>query len=295
MKDQAKSTMSVPEMAKMLGLKKTDSYWLVHKNYFQTVIVAGKIRIVISSFENWYANQVHYRKVNGPAPSYEKHSDSYSIRDISEMLGISDGSVYDLIARYKIETFQVNYKTRVKKKTFNRWYRNQKHFRTQKDRERDRKAEEASMTLPEMGRLLCGDRNLAYKLIKENDQFVIIEIAGRKRVTKDSFEKWYSSQTEYRKFDDLSKEDQSRVVKEHKDDGLGKALRESGQAFDEDKIWLSLKEASLLIGKSESTILRFIQSGELPAVQVNRSWRIRNDEIRWFLLEHEDKDEGSND
>jgi excisionase family DNA binding protein len=114
-------------------------------------------------------------------------------------------------------------------------------------------------------------------------------------VTKDSFEKWYSSQTEYRKFDDLSKEDQSRVVKEHKDDGLGKALRESGQAFDEDKLWLSLKEASLLIGKSESTILRFIQSGELPAVQVNRSWRIRNDEIRWFLLEHEDKDEGSND
>lgn len=295
MEGLAKTTMSVPEMARMLGLKKTDSYWLIHKNNFQTIVVAGKIRIVISSFENWYANQVHYRKVNGPAPGSEKYSDSYSVRDISEMLGISDSSVHDLISRYKISTFTVNNKTRVKKKIFSRWYRNQKHYRTLEDRERDREAEESSMTLPEMGRLLCADRNLAYKLIKENDQFEIIEIAGRKRVTKDSFEKWYSAQNDYRKFDDLSKADQSRVVKEHKEDLLGKTLRKNGQAFDDDKPWLSLKEASLLIGKSESTILRFIQSGELPAVHVNRSWRIRSDEIRWFLLEQANKDEGGND
>lgn len=28
--------MSVHEMGDMLGLKKTDRYWLVHKNYFRT-------------------------------------------------------------------------------------------------------------------------------------------------------------------------------------------------------------------------------------------------------------------
>ena len=29
--DKKKTTMSVPEMRRMLGLRKTDSYWLVHK------------------------------------------------------------------------------------------------------------------------------------------------------------------------------------------------------------------------------------------------------------------------
>ena len=34
-----KKTMSVREMGALLGLKKVDSYWLVHKNYFKTVLV----------------------------------------------------------------------------------------------------------------------------------------------------------------------------------------------------------------------------------------------------------------
>ncbi|MEF9879562.1 MAG: hypothetical protein RR975_09035 [Clostridia bacterium] len=40
------TTMSVPEMAKLLGLKKTDSYWLVHKKCFETILVNGKMRIL---------------------------------------------------------------------------------------------------------------------------------------------------------------------------------------------------------------------------------------------------------
>ena len=31
-----KKTMSVPEMRKLLGVKKTESYWLVHRNFFKT-------------------------------------------------------------------------------------------------------------------------------------------------------------------------------------------------------------------------------------------------------------------
>ena len=45
--DQKKTTMSVPEMRRMLGLRKTDSYWLVHKQ----------------CFEHWYANQVKYKNL----------------------------------------------------------------------------------------------------------------------------------------------------------------------------------------------------------------------------------------
>ena len=40
---QMRKTMSVPEMRKMLGLKKTESYWLVHRNFFKTEIINGKM------------------------------------------------------------------------------------------------------------------------------------------------------------------------------------------------------------------------------------------------------------
>ena len=63
-----RSTMSVPEMRKLLGLKKTDSYWLVHKNLFKTQIIGGMMRIDLESFEKWYANQVKYKKVGGEEP-----------------------------------------------------------------------------------------------------------------------------------------------------------------------------------------------------------------------------------
>ena len=54
MQDETKTTMAVHEMAEILGLKKTESYWLIHKQKFQTVPVNGKLRVVIASFEEWY-------------------------------------------------------------------------------------------------------------------------------------------------------------------------------------------------------------------------------------------------
>lgn len=49
-----KKSMSVTEMRKLLGIGKTDSYWLVKKKYFETVIIAGKMRVMVESFDNWY-------------------------------------------------------------------------------------------------------------------------------------------------------------------------------------------------------------------------------------------------
>ena len=57
--EKSKKTMSVPEMRRLLGLKKTDSYWLVHRNFFQTYIVNGQMRVDIASFEKWYADQIY--------------------------------------------------------------------------------------------------------------------------------------------------------------------------------------------------------------------------------------------
>lgn len=65
---QKRTWMTVPEMGKLLGLKKTDRYWLVHKNVFESKEIAGKIRVNIASFEKWYANQIKYHKVTGEEP-----------------------------------------------------------------------------------------------------------------------------------------------------------------------------------------------------------------------------------
>ena len=59
-----KKSMSVMERGRMLGLKKTNSYWLIKKGWFETVMVAGKMRVMVDSFEEWYQSQTHYRKVN---------------------------------------------------------------------------------------------------------------------------------------------------------------------------------------------------------------------------------------
>ena len=59
-----KKSMSVMEMGRMLGFKKTNSYWLIKKGWFETVMVAGKTRVMVDSCEEWYQSQTHYRKVN---------------------------------------------------------------------------------------------------------------------------------------------------------------------------------------------------------------------------------------
>ena len=76
-----KKWMSVSEMGELLGLKKTDRYWLVHKNFFETKEIAGKMRVNIESFEKWYANQIKYHKVNGEEPGAEP-SDSGTCRKV---------------------------------------------------------------------------------------------------------------------------------------------------------------------------------------------------------------------
>lgn len=144
MDEKKRTTMSVPEMRRMLGLGKTDSYWLVHRQCFETIIVAGKMRVVIDSFEHWYANQIKYKKVDGSPPGTELRAYSYSVQELAELLGVSDDTVYTLIKRDHIETFEVDTWMRIRKDVFEAWYKTQTKYRTQADRERDAELEAAS-------------------------------------------------------------------------------------------------------------------------------------------------------
>ena len=80
-------TISVRNMGRLLGLKKVESYWLVHKGYFETILVNGKMRVVMESFEHWYAGQIKYHKVNGEPPGERLKQESYGHRGLLSHFG----------------------------------------------------------------------------------------------------------------------------------------------------------------------------------------------------------------
>ena len=297
MKSQKKETMSVREMREILGIKKTDSYWLIKRNYFKTVIVGKKIRVDIASFEKWYANQVHHHKVNGEEPGQELMESSYSIRDIAAMLGIAEASVYDMIDREKLPVIDIQHHWRINKELFHQWYRNQDHYRTTEDRERDHSLESASMTLPEMGIMLCVDRNGAYRIVKENPQLEVIIIAGKKRVTIQSFEDWYASQEKYRKFVDLEPDERERILQQHSDDVVGKKLRkkymkQTDKARLKTKNVFTINETAEIMAISASAVKRLIQTGRLSAKPFGKQLKIPKEDILWLMTREESKRAG---
>ena len=54
------------------------------------------MRVDIASFEKWYANQTKHKKVTGEKPGVQLCAASYSFRDVANMLGEYDGTIYDL-------------------------------------------------------------------------------------------------------------------------------------------------------------------------------------------------------
>lgn len=46
----AKTSMAVSEMRKLLGVCKTESYWILKKNVFEVRMVAGHMRVMMDSF-----------------------------------------------------------------------------------------------------------------------------------------------------------------------------------------------------------------------------------------------------
>ena len=140
---QKRTWMTVPEMGKLLGLKKTDRYWLVHKNVFESKEIAGKIRINIASFEKWYANQIKYHKVTGEEPGKELKSWSYSVKEVADLLGVDDYLVYELLKKNQMEAVIVDYWKRIPKESFQNWYKSQSRYRTKEDREKKRITKES--------------------------------------------------------------------------------------------------------------------------------------------------------
>ncbi len=124
-----KKSMSVPEMRKILGLGKTEAYWLVKKNYFEVITVAGKMRVMVDSFEEWYAKQLHYKKVDGtPQGSYWR-AITMSVQETADLIGINTATLYDLLKKQPFKTVKVGMYLRIYIDSFEEWYNTQSHYK----------------------------------------------------------------------------------------------------------------------------------------------------------------------
>lgn len=128
----SKTSMSVIEMGKSLGLGKTESYWLVHKEQFETRFVAGKMRVMVESFERWYANQLHYKKISGELPGKELLKRTMTVPTMAKLLGIKEANAYELIHRLHFWSVKTEYSSQrllIDKATFNEWLKKQTHYK----------------------------------------------------------------------------------------------------------------------------------------------------------------------
>ena len=192
-----RTSMSVLEMGRMLGLGKTESYWLIKKNYFKTILVGNTMRVMIDSFEEWYANQFKYQKVDGTPPGEELKKTTYSMEELGQRLGLKEATAYELVAKGHFEIVEALGKRRVTKASFERWYASQSDYRTVEDQKLDADIMASTYGLPEMARMLGVHRQTIYYIVANGD-FELIKVGRYKRATKESFEKWYQNQTRYR-------------------------------------------------------------------------------------------------
>lgn len=125
---QGKKTMTVRDMSRILGLGKTASYRLIGQNLFKKFLVFGKIRIDVESFEEWYASQFHYKKVNGERPG-KNHDKTVTPLTVAKVLGIPRSTANDLMNNGIVDFIWVDGHRHISRESFEKWYASQNKFK----------------------------------------------------------------------------------------------------------------------------------------------------------------------
>lgn len=190
--------MSVKDMARMLGLRKTDSYYLIHKGFFEVVEFNGEMRVLIESFENWYNSQHRYIKVDGPEPR-GNYGRSFSLEELAGMLGLTKSGARYLVSRKLFKSEVKEGLIRISRRSFEAWYKTQ--FRYWKvNGPAPGSKYPPSISPSEISYMFeLPLRNTIYSLLKNHPEIKTFTVDRMTRVDLASFNEWYSSQTHYQK------------------------------------------------------------------------------------------------
>ena len=278
-----KKYMTVHEMGDLLGVKKTERYWIVKKGYFKTDETPYGMRVDIESFEKWYANQDKYHKVTGEEPGTELKKRSLSARDIAKLLDIGEWQVYEEMNRARVPFVIVNFTKRFPVPAFENWYRRQTKYKKVEDQ--DMKLEEATMRMPEMARLLGVPRSTVYSILDRYEGIIeTVVIGDRRRVVKKSFYDWYKTQDKYHLVGNdlpvaIEKESNPQIELMRRDtyhmDGSAKNIGNTEN--------LTIREAALLADVNPATITKWIKGGRIPSVKLGKVIRIPREAFEEWL------------
>ena len=170
---------------------------------------------------------------------------------------------------------------------FQNWYKSQSRYRTKKDREKDALLEEATITMPEMAQLLGTTRSSVYAILdnpKYSHFFEFIVIAEKKRITKESFQKFLEGQDRYKldpsnDYEELAQEQNIAL-----DNFRRKKLSQTGIRGSNGNIkYLTFDEASYLAKVSRSMINKWADKGKFTVIKVGSRVRIRRDEFEDWM------------
>ena len=272
-----RSTMSVPEMRKLLGLKKTDSYWLVHKNLFKTQIIGGMMRIDLESFEKWYANQVKYKKVGGEEPGKELREKSYSFKEAANILEIHDCDLYDIWKNEKLEYITVDFVRRIPVDIFEKWYADQDVYRKVTHIPTAEELENDYICLQDAADLLGISREKLAKIARREEIGRLLDstICNNKRwITRKSFQLFLNAQNVYHIMDDGDKQKETQMSQEK--DASSLKIKE----------YISRQDAAELAGVSVSTVTKWMQSGEFLCIGAGKVLRVHRQQFLNWLNEN---------
>lgn len=260
-------TMSVPEMRKLLGLKKTEGYWLVHREFFKTEIIGGMMRVDIESFEKWYANQVKHKKVNGEEPGRELIKSSYSFQDAANLLGVNNACLYEIWKKEERKTIKVDFVKRIPKEEFENWLSEQTVYKKSDRIPTISNMEKGYIRFKEIARLLNIQEDTMLKLIRTGKYKSLFEVRvfdNKKWISRKSFRLFLNAQNEYRITDNDENTSPDNLIIETKE-------------------YISRNEAAELAGVKASTITKWIQAEAFPCVGAGKVLKIkRADFLAWL-------------
>lgn len=269
-------TMSVPEMRRMLGLKKTESYWLVHREFFKTEMIGGRMRIDIESFEKWYANQVKHKKVNGELPGRELKERTYSFPEAANMLGIHDSDLYKVWKNEELEYIVVDFARRIPAEVFEKWYESQNTYCKVEHIPTPEELEENYICLQDAADVLGISREKLAKVARMDEIGKVLEstICNNKRwITRKSFQLFLNTQDTYQIARNEDETDEEQMLSQ---------IKESVEI----KEYISRQDAAMLAGVKESTITKWTQLGKFTCAGAGRVLRIHRKEFMQWLNEY---------
>ena len=157
----------------------------------------------------------------------------------------------------------------------------------------DEELEDATITMPEMARLLGITRSQVYGILKNSKYshfFETIVIAEKKRITKESFQKFLDGQDYYKldsanDYEELSMEQNFSLANYRR-----KKLAKTGDRSKNGNLgYLTFDEAAFLAKVSRGMIYKWIDDGKFSSVKIGYISRVKRDEFEVWLKERERK------